>query len=232
MMNDDNDLDDELLAGPRRPRLSRRQIVYAALALVDREGLDALSMRRLGAELGVEAMSLYRYFENKAMLIDGLVAAVWSEMDLSGLERIDDPTERLCELARRFRRLAHAHPNVLGLLATRAVHIHAALRPIELTLATLVEAGLEEAMVVQVFHVVVSYLHGYCLQELALAGDQPKKHLWFDLERVPAERFPTVVSLAPQFVHGDFDAGFELGLQAMLTGLKTLLDTSSACSRP
>src|SRR4051812_47064186 len=62
-------------------RLSRERVLAAALALVDREGLSALSMRRLGAELGVEAMALYRYAASKDALLDGLVEALYLELE-------------------------------------------------------------------------------------------------------------------------------------------------------
>jgi AcrR family transcriptional regulator len=66
----------------KREPLTRRRIVEAALRLVDEDGLEALTMRRLGTELGFEAMPLYRHFPNKAALLDYLIEAVWAEMEL------------------------------------------------------------------------------------------------------------------------------------------------------
>src|SRR5215217_6386785 len=100
----------------RRP-LSRRRILEAAVRFVDREGLDALSMRKLGSELGVEAMSLYNHVPNKSALLDGMVEVLLGELEIppedEGWER------RVKEAYRAFRRLAHEHPNVFPLLVVR-----------------------------------------------------------------------------------------------------------------
>src|SRR5215208_3670812 len=99
----------------RRP-LSRRRILEAAVRFVDREGLEALSMRKLGSELGVEAMSLYNHVPNKGALLDGMVEVLLGELEVppedEGWER------RVREAYRAFRRLAHEHPNVCPLLIT------------------------------------------------------------------------------------------------------------------
>ena len=111
----------------REGRLSRERALVAALALVDREGLSALSMRRLGAELGVEAMALYRHAANKDALLDGLVEVLYLELEerlaageetgavagvpawRSGLHRIGRATYDVCRV----------HPRAVPLLATR-----------------------------------------------------------------------------------------------------------------
>src|ERR687893_1436892 len=100
----------------RRP-LSRRRVLEAAVRFADREGLGSLTMRRLGAELGVEAMSLYNHVPNKGALLDGMVEVLLGELDVppedEGWER------RIREAYRAFRRLAHEHPNVFPLLVVR-----------------------------------------------------------------------------------------------------------------
>src|SRR5437879_8120056 len=101
----------------RRTALSRERIAVAAVALIDGEGLDALSMRRLGAELGVEAMSLYRHFPSKAALLEAVVARLLAELPVPA------PTaarwqEAFRALARAYRALLTRHPNAIPLLAT------------------------------------------------------------------------------------------------------------------
>src|ERR687891_2960838 len=93
----------------RRP-LSRRRILEAAVRFVDREGLDALSMRKLGSELGVEAMSLYNHVPNKSALLDGMVEVLLGELEI--LSENYGWEERIREGYRAFRRLAHKHPDV------------------------------------------------------------------------------------------------------------------------
>src|SRR5512144_1887431 len=104
---------------PELAGLSRERVCKEALALVDEEGLEALSMRRLGARLGVEAMSLYRHVRNKADLLDALHAAV-----LGGLEpAVSDDGWRplLAGMVRALHAALVAHPHVLPLFTTRPV---------------------------------------------------------------------------------------------------------------
>ncbi|HWI45936.1 MAG TPA: TetR family transcriptional regulator, partial [Rubrobacter sp.] len=100
----------------RRP-LSRQRILEAAVRFVDREGLEALSMRKLGSELGVEAMSLYNHVPNKGVLLEGMVEILLGKLQIppesEGWER------RVKDAYRAFRRLAHEHPNVFPLLLVR-----------------------------------------------------------------------------------------------------------------
>src|SRR5205807_8274563 len=100
-----------------RGALSRERIVEAAVGLIDGEGLDALSMRRLGAALGVEAMSLYRHFPSKAALLEAVVARLLAELPVPA------PTaarwqDAFRALARAYRVLLTRHPNAIPLLAT------------------------------------------------------------------------------------------------------------------
>lgn len=121
--------------------LSRAQICREALALVDEEGLPALSMRRLGARLGIEAMSLYHHVRDKADLLDALHAAVLGDLDA---EARGDWRELLLGLARALRKALLCHPNVVPLFATRPVRAPEALASIARVLAALVEAGFSD----------------------------------------------------------------------------------------
>src|ERR671933_1997998 len=93
----------------RRP-LNRRRVLEAAVRFADREGLESLTMRRLGAELGVEAMSLYNHVPNKSALLDGMVEVLLNELEVPP-EKLGWE-ERIREGYGAFRRLAHEHPNV------------------------------------------------------------------------------------------------------------------------
>src|SRR5512144_1744010 len=109
----------------RYGRLSRERVLAGALELVDREGLSALSMRRLGAELDVEAMALYRYAAGKDALLDGLVEALYLELAgrlAAGPGADDDAASWRTELhriARATYEVCMAHPHVVPLLTTR-----------------------------------------------------------------------------------------------------------------
>lgn len=102
----------------RRARpLTREQVVTAALSIVDGEGLGALTMRRLGTELGVDPMAIYRHVSNKEALLDAIVARMHSEMQLAEPPP-DHPGELLEAIFAEYRRVISAHPNMLP-LATR-----------------------------------------------------------------------------------------------------------------
>src|SRR5918911_1159397 len=105
-----------MVASGRQP-LSRRRVLEEAVRFVDREGLEALTMRKLGAELGVEAMSLYNHVPNKGALLDGMVEILLGELEIPPEE--EGWESRVREAYRAFRRLAHEHPNVFPLLVVR-----------------------------------------------------------------------------------------------------------------
>jgi AcrR family transcriptional regulator len=120
--------------------LSRDRVCNEALALVDQEGLAALSMRRLGARLGVEGMSLYRHVRNKDDLLDALHAAVLGDLQPAGEVAEGDWRALLAGLASALRAALLRHPNVVALFATRPVNAPAAMVPIERVRAALEEA--------------------------------------------------------------------------------------------
>ncbi len=208
-----------------RERLSRRRILAAAVGLVDREGLDGLTMRRLGRELGVEAMALYHYFPSKEALLDGIVETVVGEM-----KREDDGEgdwdERLRGALRSYRRLAHAHPHVFPLVGRRAVRRPEALQPVEMALDTLRRAGFGPERALRAFRTLSSYAFGYALSEIsgfALEPD-PEDESRFDVRAVDATRFPRMREVAPHVVACDHDAEFEAGMNFILAGLRVELE--------
>src|ERR671913_1313899 len=105
------------MAVVKRQPLSRQRILEAAVRFVDREGLEALSMRKLGSELGVEAMSLYNHVPNKDALLDGMVEVLLGELEVPAESQSWE--ERIRQGYGAFRRLAHRHPNVFPLLVNR-----------------------------------------------------------------------------------------------------------------
>jgi AcrR family transcriptional regulator len=100
--------------------LSREGIVATALALVDRDGLVGLSMRRLGRELGVDPMAIYRHLPDKAALLDGIVDALHTEMDLDSPPAAASWRQELATYAGRVRAVLLRHPRAVGVFVTRA----------------------------------------------------------------------------------------------------------------
>ncbi len=146
-------------------KLSRERILRAAVQLVDEHGLPALSMRRLGVALGVEAMSLYRHVANKADLLDGVHEAILGEMKLP--PQRGGWMTRARALALAFHEVLAAHPNALPVFATRPAVTPASLAYVERGLAILGESGLPEREVVAAFQAIVAFVIGHTSLSLA-----------------------------------------------------------------
>ena len=210
------------MAETGRQPLSRRRILQAAVRLVDRDGLAALSMRRLGQELGVEAMSLYRHVPNKAALLDGIAETVVGEAELPPADA-GDWAERARAMVHAYRRLARAHPNVFPLIALRPLNTPAALRPMEAALELFCAAGFDKRASLHAFRTLASYGSGYALEEIrTLSSDAAEEGSQLDIRRLPAEEFPRLVALAPYRYQWD-EEQFEFGLEVILTGLRATL---------
>src|SRR5260370_14451212 len=157
---------------PDAPLLDRRAILEAALQLVDEEGLDALSMRRLGARLGVEAMTLYYYLPNKAAVVQGLAEAVLDKLELPTVPVRDWPS-MVRHVARSFRGLGLMHPGVFPLLATVGLDNPASFRPTDAILQGLCAAGFQPELAFTAFSTIKSFLVGHVLWTL---GDRLVVH--------------------------------------------------------
>lgn len=217
----------------RYGRLSRERVLAAALVLVDREGLSALSMRRLGAELGVEAMALYRYAASKDALLDGLVEALYLELAErletepgSGAEAGAPPWRaELHRIARTTYDICLAHPEAVPLLATRMLAVPLARRPLavlrdhERVLALLREAGLDEARASAVFRAFTAWLLGYVSVELQPMIDNPDEQepaFRLGLHRMPSQELPRLRETAAALAERGGPEGLAAGLDALL----------------
>jgi len=207
----------------RRPRLNRGIVLAAALELVDAEGLDALTMRRLGQELDRDPMALYRYAENRAALLDGVAETV-----LADLVIVADGTDWQTQLRRTghdFRRLALAHPHVVPLIVTRPLATPlglrplGTLRPLEQILGLLTRAGFAPAQALHIYRAYCGLLNGHVLNELQEVLVDPLATdalLRLGLDRLPAEDFPHIRGLAGELLAG-YDGAAELDI--LLDGL-------------
>ncbi|MFE9775360.1 TetR/AcrR family transcriptional regulator [Streptomyces sp. NPDC005931] len=217
----------------RYGRLSRERVLGTALDLVDREGLSALSMRRLGAELGVEAMALYRYAASKDALLDGLVEALYLELE----ERLTagpqdaapagSPAWRsgLHRSARTMYDVCLDHPQTVPLLATRLLAVPLARRPAavlrdhERVLALLRQAGFDEAGAAGIYRAFTAWLLGYVsveLQPMVDNPDEPDPAFRLGLHRLPAQELPTLRETAVSLAERGGPDGLAAGLDALL----------------
>lgn len=193
--------------------LSRDRVLRAAVGLVDREGLEALSMRRLGQDLGVEAMSLYRHVRDKADLLDGVHGAILDEMSVPAPGR--DWHRDLARLATAFRQLLLRHPRALVLFADRPAVSSASLRLVERALSLLAVAGLRPERRVRAFQSLVAYVIGHTLQQQA-PGDGGRP---LDYAALPAADYPQLRALGRRFHEDGADRSFAFGLEVFLRGL-------------
>lgn len=207
-------------AKPRREPLNKERVLDAAVRFVDREGLEALSMRKLGAELGVEAMSLYNHVPNKDALLDGIVEVLLGTLQVPS-EATDWET-RVREAYRAFRQLAHAHPNIFPLLVDRPPDTMDGIWLVEEFMKTLREAGFAPETALHAFRTLSSYAVGYAVSEIRgfamePAGTRP------GAQTLSPENFPYIAELRSHLGHVDRDTEFEFGLDLILSGLKERL---------
>jgi AcrR family transcriptional regulator len=213
--------------------ISRDQVLRAALAIVDLDGVESLSMRRLGRALGRDPMAAYRYADTKTALLDGVVELVLSDLTVDSAA--GDWQSELREVARRFRDIAVAHPHVVPLIVTRplatplALRPHGTLRPLEATLALLVRSGFTDVDALHVYRLFFGFLYGHVLNELQELVDNPEETddlLRLGLHRLPIKEFPLLRGLAPALASYDGATELERGLDTLLTGLHTQLTPS------
>lgn len=224
----------------RYGRLSRERVLAAALELVDREGLSALSMRRLGAELGVEAMALYRYAAGKDSLLDGLVEALYLELEerLTGASgtTAQPSTDsgappwraELHRIARALYDVCLTHPQVVPLLSTRMMAVPLARRPLavlrdhERILLLLRKAGFDDARAASVFRAYTAWVLGYVSVELRAMVDNPEEPdpaFRLGLHRMPSQELPVLRETAPALAEPGGPEGLSAGLDALLDRL-------------
>lgn len=217
-------------ASGRRGALDRERVVRTALAVVDAEGLDALTMRRLGAELGCDPMAVYRHTPNRDAVLDGIAELVVEQ--LATPAGSGDWQQDLRASAHAFRALALAHPHVAPLVITRPLSTPiglrplGTLRPLERTLALLEDAGFAPEDALHVYRAVTSFVAGHVLtelQELVVDPEETDELLRLGLYRLPPGEFPRTRALAGALAHYDGGTELDQGLDVLLSGLRAQL---------
>jgi AcrR family transcriptional regulator len=203
---------DEVAVPERRGApLTRASIIEAGLAIIDDEGLPALNMRRLGSELGVKAMAVYKHFPNKDAILDGIVAAVLS--DLAETAGEGDWREEFRATFLSLRALLRAHPNALPLVASRPLSSPRMARRLETVRDLLLAAGLPEEKALHLLHAGISQTLGYLwLEAGGFIGELPDD-MPFLRRAVTAARTANTATLAAATTWSrdqDFAEGLEL----------------------
>jgi AcrR family transcriptional regulator len=206
-------------AAPRTP-LSKERVLRAAIELADAEGIEALSMRRLAKELGVEAMSLYNHVAHKGEILAGIIDLVAGEFDLPSDESDWRVAMRRNAISSRDVLLRHRWATSIWMTQGGGP---ARLRNGDWMLRTLREAGFSAELIYHAFHILESYVLGYTLQQLNFPykGEELAGLAADFLKQIPVEDYPDLVEHIHQHIepHDEETSGFELGLDLILDGL-------------
>ena len=211
-----------------RVPLNRERVLRAALKLADENGIESLTMRRLGEAVGVEAMSLYNHVANKVDLLDGLIDLVFGEIELP-------PTQGSWKAAMRRRAIStrtvlSAHRWAVGLMESRTSPGPATLRHHDAVLGCLLGAGFSLELAAHAYSVLDSYIYGFALQERSLPFDTPEEGAELAqvmVEQFPADEYPHLARftfghvLQPGY---DYSREYEYGLDLVLDGLERALE--------
>ncbi len=197
------------MARPTTPLLSRELIVDTAVAIIDSEGTDALSMRRLAAALGVRSPSIYHHFRNKDEILGAVVDEIHDGIDLGRAG--PDWETALTSYAQQLRAALIEHPHVVEFLALRPVTKDAGLRIYEHMISTLMRGGWTVTFSRDVTIAVENLVYG-----AALMANAPDIELTADLRA----RYPTLARFADQPPHDRPDDGFDTGFRALIEGLR------------
>jgi AcrR family transcriptional regulator len=211
--------------GRPRPRLSRDKVLAAAVALADAGGIESLTMRRLGEQLGVEAMSLYKHVANKDALLDGMIDSVFGEVyqPAGGA----DWKVQMRQRAVSMREVLKSHPWAVGLMESRLTPGAATLRHHDAMIGALRTAGFPVALVAHALSALDSYIYGFAMQEKGLPFHTPEETTEMAqqfLAHFPAGEYPHLAELTTEHVlRPGYDYGdeFTFGLDLILDGLET-----------
>ena len=226
---DDRDLS-VAVARRNNGQLSRSMILQTALCIVDRDGVDGLSIRRLSNAVGRDPVMLYRHVANKAAVLDGVAEIVLAQLSVDTAD--PDWAGQLRSVARDFRQLALAHPNVVPLLVTRPLATPLGqrppgmLRPLEDVLALLTSAGFTGDDALHTYRVLFGFLYGHILNELQEVIERPEESdhvLRLGLHRLAITEFPLLRALAPALASYDGAAELDRFLDLLLPGLTATL---------
>lgn len=212
-----------------RAPLTRERVLQTALRFADEGGLAALSMRRLGQELGVEAMALYYHFANKDEVLDGIVDLVFAEIELPPAGGDWRAAMRQRAIATRDALLRHRW--AIGLMESRRNPGPANLRHHDAVIGSLRAAGFSMAMAAHAYSLLDSYIYGFALTKMNLPFETGSvaEAAQTMLEPFAVDAYPNLVAFITEHaMRPGYDYGneFEYGLDVILDGLERRLEAT------
>jgi AcrR family transcriptional regulator len=217
-------------AAAPRARLNRDRVLLTAIGLADAHGIDALTMRKLGEELGVEAMSLYNHVSNKGDLLNGMVDAIFGEIELPS--HGDDWKLAIRKRSISFRDVLSRHPWATRLKDSGTAPGPSTLRHHNRVIGTFRNGDFSVAMTAHAFSAVDSYHYGFAVQESSLpfeTEEQTQAMAQVMLAQLPADEYPYLAELMRKHVlRPGYDYGdeFAIGLDLLLDALERARDSS------
>ena len=218
-----------------RAPLNRDRVLRAAVALADQAGMSALSMRKLGEALGVEAMSLYNHIASKSDLLDGMIDIVFGEIDLPAEAGDGDgdgePGWRAAMRRRAIsaRQVLRRHPWAIGLMESRITPGPATLRHHDAVLGCLRRAGFSLELTAHAYSLLDSYIYGFALQEAGLpfgTGEEAAQVAQEISAQFASGQYPYLTEIAMAHVVRpgyDYADEFEIGLDLILDSLQAAM---------
>ncbi len=207
-----------------RAPLTKDRVLTAAVALADEIGLASLSMRRLGQELGVEAMSLYKHVASKDDILDGIVDIVAAEIEVPKIG--GDWKRAMRRRAISAHEVLMRHPWATMLIVSRANVGPAMLGYVDATIGCLTEAGFSYAVADHAWNAIDSHVYGFTLQKLnfPFEPDEYASVAEAFLPMIPVDRYPHLHGLSQEVIARRYDGlhDFEFGLDLILAGLEGL----------
>lgn len=209
----------------RRDRLTRPGVVAAALSIVDRDGLEGLTMRALGHELGVDPMAAYHWFPNKPAILQGVGEAILAEVVLPDQGPDLTWAEVARNMGREYRAALLRHPNALPVASTQPVMTPRGFELIERVAAALVAGGLRPGAALEAINTIAAYVIGSAVVEAGVTpGTEPvpSEAIMASYASIDPVRFPTMVAAmaeATGLLSND-RAQFDTALDAILRGLE------------
>jgi AcrR family transcriptional regulator len=221
---------------PHRAPLSRERVLRAAFDRIDQDGLEALSMRKLAQQLGVEAMSLYRHVRNKGDIVDGMVDLVFAEIGQppGGV----DWKTAMRQRAISAREVLARHPWAIALMESRRTPGPATLQHRDAVLGCLRDAGFSIALAAHAYSVLDSYIYGFALEQASLPFHTSEEAVEV-ADRIrqdrPVDAYPHLMEMATKHVLQpgyDYADEFDFGLDLILDGLERALSAQGPSASP
>jgi len=213
----------------QREPLSRERILQTALRIVDEEGLEGLSMRRIASDLNATPMALYNHVPNKDALLAGVVGLLLDELDLSRLDPSDPPAALKVGFG-EFRKAVLRHPNLLPIMCRKGDFTPDSMRPVELALSLLRAMGFSEEEAIQAHWAMTGMTIGHVMWQIMTPlfdGGEAAEQALAGKRLLPEAEFPCIHGALPFMEDCDMDVVFDFGMDSLIAGFKARLESRS-----